>query len=273
MRSRQINNSKLKIGNFKLLVLVVAALLPVASYAQSADTDSLQADMMPVVDKGLAQQFVEIKPYVAAGASTLLLNYEKVVPGATNVITSPGSIWRAGVDVKFCLNNFIGLATGIAFEIAANQYAMSIVDNTTGTINSVYVDNNFNQVCVPVYLSWCLRMSSRLALNIDTGWYLGFGVSGHMKVNGYSTGQNSLGQPVITPVRFETDYFNAERSLVNGVRDRDNGVHLALGLTLYRHFSLKAVLNVSARNLAINHDVIPAHYRNINFAGEFGYCF
>lgn len=249
------------------------ALLPVVASASPGDTDSLRADMIPVVDKGSAGQLLEIKPYVAAGASTLLLNYDKVVPGVTNVLTSPGSIWRAGIDVKFCINNFIGLATGLAYEIAHNQYAMSMVDNTTGTINSVYVNNRFNQVYVPVYLSWRLRMSSRLAVNIDTGWYLAFGESGRMGVNGYSTGQNSLGQPVITPVRFETDYFKAERSLVNGIKDRDNGVHLALGLTFYRHFSINAVLNVSVRNLAINHDVLNAHYRNINFSGEFGYCF
>lgn len=255
------------------VMLAVAAATAIVSHAEGVSTDSIDAEMTPVVDKSPSQKLVEIKPYVAAGASTLLLNYDKVVPGVTNVLTSPGSIWRAGVDVKFYLNNFVGLATGLAYEIVHNQYAMTIADNNTGTINSVYVNNRFNQVYVPVYLSWRLRMSRRLALNIETGWYLAFGVGGHMRVNGYSTGQNSLGQPIITPLRFETDYFTSDRALVNGIKDHDNGARLALGLTLFKHFSLNAVLNVSVRNLAINHNVIDAKYRNINFVGEFGYCF
>ncbi len=257
----------------RALMLAVAAVAPAVSYAEAAPTDSVDMEMTPVVDRSPSQKVVEIKPYVAAGASTLLLNYDKVVPGATNVLTSPGSIWRAGVDVKFYLNNFVGLATGLGYELVHNQYAMTIADNNTGTINSVYVNNRFNQLYVPVYLSWRLRMSRRLALNIETGWYLAFGVGGHMRVNGYSTGQNSLGQPIITPLRFATDYFTADRALVNGIKDRDNGARLALGLTLFRHFSINTVLNVSVRNLAINHNVIDAKYRNINFMGEFGYCF
>lgn len=261
--------------NVRSIALLAAAFVTSPGvYAQSLNVDSLDSETpVCVIDKGPAGKVVEIRPYVAAGASTLMLNYEKVVPGATNVLTSPSVLWRTGVDVGFSLNKFLGLNTGLAFENAHNEYAMSIVDNATGSINSIFVNNRFSQLYVPVYLTWKLRMSHRLVLNIDTGWYLAFATGGRMAINGYSTGQNSLGQPVITPLRFETDYFNAKRALVNGIKDRDSGVRVAVGLTLFRHFSLKSVLNFSVRNLAINHDVIDARYRNLNLAAEFGYCF
>lgn len=259
-------------GMLKTFVMAMAAALMTSLMAEGEPADSLEM-AMPVIDKGPAQKIVEIRPYVGAGVTTLMLNYDKVVPGVTNVLTSPGPLWRMGVDVGFSLNNFLGLNTGLAFESARNEYAMSIVDNATGSINSIFVNNRFSQIYVPVYLTWKLKMSRRLSLDIDTGWYLAFATGGRMRINGYSTGQNSLGQPVITPLRFETDYFNAKRALVNGIKDRDSGVRVAVGFTLFRHFSIKSVLNFSVRNLAINHDVIDAHYRNLNFTGQFGYCF
>lgn len=94
-----------------------------------------------------------------------------------------------------------------------------------------------------------------------------------MKANGYTSGENSLGQQIVTHAHHEIGYFDTDRPLFNGVERTDFGPRVGTGLVYKRQWTFHAILQISARNLAVNHGVLDLHYRNLTLAFQFGYIF
>lgn len=225
----------------------------------------------PMFDASRPQHIVEVNPHIGIGLSSIIHNYGSAIPGLSDLQLSPGCKMSAGVDVRFALRTSFALGTGIDFTINNSNYAMSLVDENSGSISSIYMRNHFYELTVPVFISARLNIGRFVRWNIDGGIYISQGCGGSMKASGYTSGENSIGQPVVSHSSYRTDYFKDEESLINGVRSFDYGPHIATGLTFRRRFSLNMVLHVSARNLAINYGNMPISYRNISLVFQLGY--
>ncbi|MDE7375839.1 MAG: hypothetical protein K2N16_03220, partial [Muribaculaceae bacterium] len=95
------------------LLAMLAAIMPAAPAAARPDsTQHLRSDR-PFYDSAPDSRLVEINPALAVGISSLMLNFESAVPGVSNFMLSPGTLMRAGVDVRFNFNRSLGLGTGL----------------------------------------------------------------------------------------------------------------------------------------------------------------
>lgn len=251
-----------------LAIALLASLLmmPVAAVAQSRSD-------RPFYDTSRDSTIVEINPNVAIGLNSLLLNLPTAVPGVSNFMLSPGTLMRAGVNVRFNLNRSLGLGTGLEFSINNVDYSMGIIDNSTGSITSIFMENHFYDLQVPIYLSFRFSIDRRILWDISAGGYISQGLGGSMKANGYTSGDNSLGQPIVTHAHHEIGYFDTDRPLFNGVARTDFGPRVSTGLVYKRQWTIHAILQISARNLAVNHGVLDLQYRNLTLAFQFGYIF
>lgn len=251
-------------------ICIIILITLTCGYA-SAQADTHMRQELPMFDSSRPQHIVEVNPHIGIGLSSLIQNYSSAIPGLSDLQLSPGCKMSAGVNVRFALRSSFALGTGIDFTISNSNYAMSLVDENSGSISSIYMRNHFYEITVPVFISARLNIGRFVRWNIDGGIYLSQGCGGSMKASGYTSGENSLGQPVVSHSSYRTDYFKDEESLINGVRSFDYGPHIATGLTFRRRFSLNMVLNISARNLAINYGNMPISYRNISLVFQLGY--
>lgn len=227
----------------------------------------------PFYDSGRPAKLLDINPHIGVGMSSIIQNYGSAVPGLSDFLLSPGCLIGAGVDVRFAIRNSFGIGTGLEFGINNLRYSMSIIDGGTGSISSMYVRSHFYTASVPLYLTTRFNIGRTIKWNVDFGVYLAKGLGGKTKIIGYASGMNSLDQPIVTHASYTVDYFNADDTLINGVKDFDWGPRIATGLTYKHRYTLNAVLQVSAPNLASNKGVLDIKYRNINLEFQVGYIF
>ncbi len=228
----------------------------------------------PMYDSSKPTKWLEIDVHAGIGLTGLIQNYGTEIPGITDLMLAPGCQLRGGLGVRFNFNNSFGLATGLDFGINNFRQSMSMVVNEPSeSMSSLYITNHFCQFTVPVYLSTRFNIWRRMMWNVDFGCYLAEGVGGHLRASGYTTGENTLGQPVVLHAVYRTKYYEESEPLFNGVRNFDVGLHVATGL-VYRHrYTLNAILEIGARNLAINKGVLDLKYHNLGLVFQFGYIF
>ncbi len=248
------------------LAILMAMVAAIGASAQDQETVRLY-------DGSRSDKFLELDLHAGVGLSTVIQNYSSEIPGLSDFLLSPGCLVRMGVDVRFVIRKSFGLGTGLEFGINNSHYAMSIVDNATESISSLYVGNHYYDLNVPVYLSWRLNLGRKMMWIIDGGVFFAQGFRGHTRVSGYASGQNTLGQPIISSASYETKYFKAATPLVNGVKHFDWGPRVATGFLYKDRYSLKAVFQLSASNLAINQGVLDIKYRHLSLCFLFGYTF
>lgn len=224
-------------------------------------------------DLNAPTKLIEVNPFIGVGISSVLQNYSSVIPGLSDFLLSPGFALDGGVDVKININNAIGIGTGLNFGICNADFAMNLLENSTGSISSIFMRNHYYQLQVPVYVSVSLNLRRKLKWIIEGGGYYSHGLGGKMKASGYTSGMNSLGQPTVTHAYYEQDYFDNKSPIINGVKNTDFGIHIGTGFVYNVHYTLKAVLETGIPNLAINHGVLDVKYRNISLLWKFGYIF
>ncbi len=219
-------------------------------------------------------KWIEVDVHAGVGMTSVMQNYSSGIPGVTDFMLSPGVQFRGGLGVRFNLSHMIGLGTGMEFGINNYRYSMSLqLSQPSGSMSTLYVTNHFYQITVPVYVSWRLDIGRRMKWNVDMGCYFALGAGGDQKARGYNTGENNLGQPVVLHAAYKAKYFEKERPLLNGVRNFDIGYHMATGLTYRQRYTLNAVLQLGARNLAINRGVLDLKYHNLSLMFQIGYIF
>lgn len=259
----------MKITKIHIAALVGCIFSAMQAWGATAGSDELD---LPLYDGRTSQQWLETDVHAGVGLSSVIQNYGTKIPGITDMMLSPGCQFRGGVGVRFNLSRSFGLATGLEFGINNFRQSMSMVVNEpSGSMSSLYITNHFYQFTVPVYVSWRLNIGRRMMWNIDLGMYLSEGAGGDLKASGYTTGENNLGQPVVLHATYKTKYYEKNNPLFNGVRNFDVGAHVATGL-VYRHrYTFNAVLEIGARNLAINKGVLDLKYHNLSLMFQIGY--
>lgn len=253
----------------RAIAILLLALLGAAMPAAAVRPDSART----FYDSSPADRLVEINPNISVGINSLMLNLPSAVPGVSNFMLSPGTLMRAGVNVRFNLNSSLGLGTGLEFAINNVDYSMGIIDTSTGSITSIFMENHFYDIQAPIYLSMRFSIDRRILWDVSLGAYVSRGMGGTMKASGYTSGENSIGQPIVTHAEHETGYFDDGRPLFNGVARTDFGPRISTGMVYKRQWTFNAILQLSARNLAINHGVLDLQYRNITLAFQLGYIF
>lgn len=238
------------------------------------ELDSLMALEHPrFYDSGRPDDFIEFNAHAAIGMMSLVQNFSKAVPDLSDFLLSPGSEIDLGLTVRFKLRNSFGLATGLEFGINNLRYAMGLVGKGTGQISSIYVLNHFYDITVPVYVSWRFNMGRLMKWSVDGGLYFAKGFGGHSRFSGYTSGVNSLGQPVVTHAQYEQPYFDASVPFIAKVKSFDWGPRLATGLVYRDRYTFNTILQISAQDLVVNQAVLNLKYRHLSLAFELGYIF
>lgn len=245
----------------RMLTLMLAALSMMAASAKD------------FFDGSLPTRIVEVNPTVGVGISSLLQNYGSAVSGVTDFLLSPGCKVSMGADVRFVIRRSLALGTGLHFNIHNSRYSMCMLDATHSSLSTIYAYNHFYSLSVPVFFTCRFNIGHNVMWGVDGGVYLSYGTGGNMKINGYTSGTNALGQPVATHVTYKQDYFMSERPLVNQVKRFDWGPHIASDIIFHERWNFGLVFEISAPNLANNYGVIPIRYRNVSVQVRMGYIF
>lgn len=256
----------------KIALLALAALVA-CGHAWSQEVPDRDKDDVPVYDSTHAAKFLEINIHAGIGLSSALQNYGSVIDNISDFFFSPGVLMRAGIDVRFNIRNSFGLGTGLDFGINNSRYAMSIVTDGGTSINSLYTTNHYYDVTVPLYISFRFNAGRSMTWSVDPGWYFGQGVGGHSTLSGYTSGENSLGQPLVTHTSYKHKYYDSDKPFVNSVKAFDHGPRLALSLMFKRRVTFAVVSQISAANLAARRASIPVKYRHATICFQFGYTF
>lgn len=256
-----------------MLIAAIAAFLPGVTAAAGGDSAQRQRSDSFFYDPSPESRLVEVNPNMAVGISSLMLNFQSAVPGVSNFMLSPGVLMRAGIDVRFNLNRSLGLGTGLELGINNVDYSMGLIDNSTGSVTSIFMNKHFYDAQVPVFVSMRFSIDRRILWDISAGAYVSYGLGGKMKASGYTSGENAIGQPVVSHAVHEIDYFDSDRPLFCGVKRVDWGPRIGTGLVYKRQWTIHAILQLSASNLAVNHGVLDLKYRNFSLAFQLGYIF
>lgn len=253
------------------LLAIMMMLVCAVAYAQT-DTRSKYFEA-PLYDSSRPDKFLDVKLHFVVGGSSSVNNYKSAIPGLMDMQFSPGALFRPGVEVDFKIRNSLAISTGIEMGIHNTRCAFSLVDANTSSINSVYIKNHFYNINIPIFMSFRLNMGRRVQCVIDFGGYMAYGLTGKLRASGYASGQNSLGQPVIYHLFYKRDYYDEANSVINSVKRMDYGPRLSAGVLYKNHYSFNWVFQMSARNLAVNHNVLDVNYRHLSLGFEVGYIF
>ncbi len=253
--------------NRLLLVAIASFFSAFCAAAQPAPTEPR------VFDSSSPDRLVELNIHAAVGMSSAINNYKSVVPSLTDLQFSPGVMLRGGLTVDFSLRNSLAIGTGIEVDINNSRCALSLIDSNTSSINSIYLSNHYYDLNIPVYMSLRFNVGRRVKNVVSPGWYFSYGLGGHMKASGYTSGQNSLGQAVVDHVYYKNDYFDAPSTVMHSIKSLDYGPRLAVGVEYCRHYTFNWVFQMSARNLAKNNELLNVRYRHITLGFEIGYKF
>lgn len=238
------------------------------------ELDSIAAMEQPsFYDSGRPSDFIELDAHVAIGMMSLVQNFSGAVPDLSDFLLSPGTKIDMGLTVRFNLRNSLGLATGMQVGINNMRYALGLVGKGTGQISSIYVRNHFYDITVPIYVSWRFNMGRLMKWSVDGGLYASKGFGGSSRFSGYTSGVNSLGQPVVTHALYNQPYFDASTAFIARVKSFDWGPRLATGLVYRNKYTFNIIFQISAENLATKQTVLDLRYRHTSLAFELGYIF
>jgi len=150
---------------------------------------------------------------------------------------------------------------------------MALVDAASGSMSSIYAKNHYYSFEIPIYLSFRFNISENVRWNIDGGCYLGFGTGGTQKADTYTTTVNQLGQMVTTSYRYEWDYYNESRPLINAINNKDFGLLFGTGLLFNEHYKVGVTLRTGTKNVARDLGTLNPTVRNVSVDFKLGYQF
>lgn len=263
----------IRLSRISALAALIALTALCAAARTSLRTDSIRMEPLPVYDSSHPARIIRFTPVVSVGGMSTLNNYKSVIPGLTDIQTAPGVLMRAGVHVDFFIHRSLVITTGLEGAVNNSRVSIGIINSSSSTVSSLYLNKHFYEVIVPVTVNARFNMGWRLKSTFGIGAYMAKGVGGTLKASGYTSGINSLGQPVVDHLYYTKDYYSETMPVINSVKDFDFGPRISAGFLYRNRYSINIVFQTSARNLALNHNVLDINFRHINLAWEVGYCF
>lgn len=227
------------------------------------------------MDTSRPDRFINIGVHVGDGLSTVRQNYATQIGSVASFTLTPGNVFDLGATAILNVRDFFGIGTGLDFTVSNYDYNLTMIDagEQNGTLNTLYSDNRFYSLDIPLYLRFAFNLGTRVRWTWELGSYINLGLGGHTDVSTYRSSTNALGQSQVTNSKFHNKYFNDDNGIINRIATTDTGLHLATGLVYKRHFTLNAVLHVGFRDLARNFGVYKTELYNLNLIFKAGYLF
>jgi len=234
------------------------------------------AHSQSLIDTRPAKRLLTVGVHVGDGVSTVRQNYATEIGSVASFVLTPGNVFDVGATAVLNVREFFGIGTGFDFTISNYDFNLTMldVDGSNGTLNTLYSDNRYYSLDIPVYLRFAFNLAEdRVKLTSEVGAYLGLGVGGRTDTSTYRSSTNALGQSQVTHATYHNDYFDDPGGIINRIDKTDFGLHLAAGLVFRRHFALNAVFHVGMRDIARNFGVYNTTLRNMNLIFKAGYLF
>ena len=256
-------------SKLKYIILAAIALVSGALPSAAASTENVR----PFLDTSRPEKLLDVGVHAGLGISTLIQNYASAVPGCADFHLSPGLQSAFGATVELPLRRYIAIGTGADFVISNNSWAMTIINSEPNTVSTLYCHNTYRAFEIPVYLSLRFNLGSRFVWTNECGMYFSFGTGGRTKVTSYSASVNQLGQQQVARTQYSHPYYKEETPILNGFGRSDRGLHLSTGLQYRNRWSLKAVMRLGLRDVALNYGVLDIDVHNLAFSFRLGYRF
>lgn len=228
---------------------------------------------VPFFDTARPDRIIEIGIHAGDGVSTIRQNYASNINTLTDFVLTPGNRFIAGASAVMPVRNFFAVGTGLDFAVNNFYWTMTMLDRGDGVLTSLYSRNHYCSVEVPVFMQWRFNLGANVSWRTDIGFYLSFGAGGHSRYKVATSSTNSLGQSQVTESSYRDKYYNDPSPVINTINPTDWGLHLGTGLVLWRHFDIRGVMHVGARDIAKNMGVLHVKVHTLNVAVTAGYIF
>lgn len=234
---------------------------------------TLSAHAVDMLDASMPKQLIEVNVHAGIGTSTIINNYSSVAESITGMKLSPGTRLMAGFGAEIPLRDYIAIGTGLDFAINNYSVSMTMLDGSAGTLGTLLTSNHYYTLEVPVYVALRLNLGSRVRWCNELGAYFASGMGGSSNTTAFVSSTNSLGQLQVSEAQYDRKYYESDDPVFCTMQRSDIGLHLATGILINHHFSVKASLHVGIRDLAKNFGVYNAHARTLSPTFILGYNF
>lgn len=267
-RVRILVSDFFKLTRMKKLATFLTFGLLSASISQAYDRTSF-------IPKGSPDKLVTVAAFAGDGVSTIRQNYPSQISSVGSFTLTPGNSFIFGATCVINLSNFVGVGTSVGLSVNNYYYNLTALNQNgqSGTLTSLYSANRFTSLDIPVFLQMNFNISTQVCWRNRFGFYLSRGLGGYTHNTTYRSSTNDLGQSMVTHTIYESDYYNDGDGLLNRLSAFDYGLHLATGLTIFRHYNIGVGLNVGFKNIASNFGVYDTKVRTLSFHAKLGYTF
>lgn len=245
-------------------------ILQIATALVCSATPAFAVDML---DTSAPKQLVEVNVHAGIGTSTIINNYGSVAESITAMRLSPGTRLMAGFGAEMPLRDYISVGTGLDFAINNYSLTMTMLDGYDGTLGTLLTANHYYTLEVPVYVAMRLNLGSRVRWCNELGAYFAYGMGGSSKTTAFVSSTNSLGQSQVSEAQYNRKYYESDDPVFCTMRCGDLGLHIATGILINHHFTVKASLHVGIRDIAKNFGVFNAHAHTLAPTFLLGYNF
>lgn len=249
----------------RILITLISSLL------LSAVTASAQS--LAFIDYGKAEKFIDIDAHLLFGGSYVSNNYNKCYSEISDLNSTMGFAYGAGVGVKFNFTNFIGLGTQFNYTFNKGKMDMAVTREGAPNVSNVFLRNSYRNVDIPIYMSFTFNLASRIRWEANGGMYLGFGSGGSQKTTIYNAKVNELGQLLTTVQHLKAGYYNDDKAFINSYKRNDMGLYIGTGLIFYDRISINAAAHIGLSNVAKSSGIVKPSAHNFKVFGSIGYHF
>lgn len=243
--------------------LAVAALIGSVSAAHAVD----------MLDTSVPHKFIEVNVHTGIGTSTIINNYASVAESITAMKLSAGTRMVGGFSAELPIRDFLSVGTGVDFAINNYSQTMTMLDGYHGTLGTLLTSNHYYTLEVPLYVGLRLNLGSRVRWHNELGAYVAYGTGGSSKTTAFVSSTNSLGQTQVSEAQYDRKYYDSNDPVFCTMRRSDIGLHLATGILINHHYTVKASLHVGIRDLAKNFGVYNADAHTLAPTFMIGYTF
>lgn len=181
---------------------------------------------------------------------------------------------QAGAVADLNIRKFLAVGVGFFWERHGYDASMMAATAEEDYMGSQFTRVRYNDVHIPVLLSWRFNILPQAAWSVDFGPYFSYGVSGTKKADSYIAFGEEDGQLVFDHNIDNQKYFEANTRDFLAVNRLDIGMKIGTGLTFFNHYTIGVYYQRSVKNNAKNYEG-GADYRlrNCSWSVNLGYNF
>ncbi len=234
---------------------------------------TIQSHAVDFVDFSKAKRTLEVDVHALGGVSTMAQNYESKFPQIQNLNVNMGASLGVGARAVFGLREYFGFGTAFDLMLNNNNIDMAVLGDDNSSMSSVFIDNRFYYINIPLFVSFRFNVARNVRWNVDAGFYYAYGFAGTQKQRIYRTELNEMDEFVAQMVNIKTDYFHSPDTFINSFNRGDIGFHMATSLNFGRHLLVGMKFQAGMKNSARQNGLINPSVRNVYLHAVVGYRF